>query len=270
MKSKSRNKRRPTAAERAVVRARTRLEHESEPTFKSDSEVVQWGGELYWAVDLTSGGAPIGLQLSEIREMEVQESDLGWARAKRVLDRVFYDVGKVDIGRVVKVGQGLSYHVFAAKVELEDDPDGLSGDYAVLLPLGTYVNQEARVASRARVLRERTICRHVAARMSRIRVPEFRAMISMPEGDALVRRFLRGMPLDLRAGRQHGVTPWEIVTRVAAEIHAIDVGPIAQRGDFPTRRAHALSNSSNWRAFPNLSTFTIGRSIIYLPRNLPF
>jgi aminoglycoside phosphotransferase len=247
MKSKSRTKRRPNAP----VRAQTKLELESEPSFRRDPEVVEWGGELYWAVDCTSGGAPIGLRLTELREMEARSSNQGWARAKRVLDCVFNEFGEVDIGRVVKVGQGFSYEVFAATVELQNDPDGCSGNYAVLLPIGTEARmQEARLVLRERVLRERAICRHVAAQTTSIRVPDFRAIIPMSEGNAIVRPFLRGIPLDLRAGRHHSVRPWEIVAQAAATIHAIDVASIGEIRGFATRRAHALSELEQLEGLP--------------------
>ncbi len=248
MKSTRRNGRPFRAA-----RGQTRLEIESEPSFTNHSEVVEWGGELYWAVDYTSGGAPLGLRLSELREMEAQSSNQAWARAKRVLDCVFEEFGTVDIGRVVKVGQGLSHQVFAANVELQNDPDALSGNYAVLLPMGTNTpTQEARLASRARLLQQRAICRQVAAHSTSIRVPDLRAMIPLPEGDAIVRPFIRGIPLDLRAGRQPGVKPWEIVARVAASIHAIPAESIAEIRGFPTRRAHALSELEQLEGLPEL------------------
>lgn len=57
---------------------------------------------------------------------------------------------------------------------------------------------------------------------------------------ALVRRFLPGVELDLRAGRQPSIRPWEIVGQLAAAVHALDTGSFA--GFLPgheTRRAHA-------------------------------
>jgi hypothetical protein len=242
----------PQKRRSAAARVQTKLEVESEPSIRNHSEVIEWGGELYWAVDYTSGGAPIGLRLSELREMEAQSSNQGWARAKRVLDCVFNEYGEVDIGRVVKVGQGLSHQVFAANVELQNDPEALSGAYAVLLPIGTNTTtKEERLALRARLLQQRAICRQVAAQTTSIRVPDLRAIIPMPEGDAIVRPFFRGIPLDLRVGRQPGVKrPWEIIAQVAATIHAIDVNSIADPRGFPTRRAHALSEVEQLEGLP--------------------
>lgn len=247
MKSKSRNQRQRSA----TALANTKLERESEPSFKDHSEVVEWGGELYWAVDYTSGGAPIGLRLSEFREMELRDSNAGWARAKRVFDCVFNEFGEVDIGRVVKMGQGLSNHAFAASVELKPDPNGVSGDYAVLLPINTQATPtEKRLSSRAKLLQERAICRHIASQTSKIHVPDIRAIIPLPEGDAVVRPFIRGVSLDLRAGRQPGVRSWEIVAKVAATIHAVDMQSMAELPGFPTRRAHALAELEQLEGLP--------------------
>jgi aminoglycoside phosphotransferase (APT) family kinase protein len=68
------------------------------------------------------------------------------------------------------------------------------------------------------------------------RVPEVLAAWETAEGEpVLVERFVAGVPLDLRAGRQP-VEPWDIVGRIAAAIHAV---PSAIPGP-ATRRAHAL------------------------------
>ncbi len=96
----------------------------SEPSYEDDPDVVEHGGQLIWAVDFTSGGAPIGLTVEEMRESEARTSDAGWARAKRVLESVFARHGEVEIGRVRKVGEGLSHEVFAAHVELHRDAAG--------------------------------------------------------------------------------------------------------------------------------------------------
>jgi Phosphotransferase enzyme family len=206
--------------------AQRQFELESEPSFKDDSEVIEWGGELYWAVDYTSSGAPIGLRLSELREMEARESNAGWARAKRVLDCVFNECGEVEIGRVVKVGQGLSHQVFAANVELQNDPNALSGDYAVRLPLGTNATtQEARLVLRERVLHERTICKH-------------RAVDHLPpdEPSVLIHGDLLGQNILLSPDEHPAVIDWEyamlgdpafdlaIVTRASKKPFAIDRG----------------------------------------------
>lgn len=62
---------------------------------------------------------------------------------------------------------------------------------------------------------------------------------------ALVRHCVQGIPLDLRAGRQHAVRPREIVAEIAAAVHGV---PGADVGDvtigFESRRDHALDQLS--------------------------
>ena len=54
------------------------------------------------------------------RHSEREASGAGWARAKHILREVIgRELGTVrDIGRVVKIGDGLSRDIFAADVEL--------------------------------------------------------------------------------------------------------------------------------------------------------
>ncbi|MGK3982615.1 phosphotransferase [Sorangium sp. So ce136] len=146
-----------------------------------------------------------------------------------------------------RVGHGLSSEVYAAHIELVPDPEGRSGAYVALLPV-------AGSASRALASwqREGALLERVAARTSAIRVPTLTAIVSIGGGNVVVRPYLDGIPLDLRAGRQPGVAPWEVVARVAATVHAIDVDDIPGLGGHATRRAHALSEISVLHGIPEL------------------
>lgn len=208
---------------------------------------MEWGGQLIWAADFTAGGAPIGLTVEELREMEASESRTGWARAKRVLESVFARYGTVEIGRVRKVGEGLSHKVFAAYVEVRPDAGGRSGAYAVYLP-----SRWADPKRRADPLREIQLLDRVAAETQAIRVPDVTAVVSTDGGDVVVRRYLEGIPLDLRAGRQPGVRPWEIVGQVAATIHGIDVTGVSELAGYPTWREHALAEIAALGDIPEL------------------
>ncbi|WP_433936419.1 phosphotransferase family protein [Sorangium cellulosum] len=160
----------------------------------------------------------------------------GWARAKRALEAAFSGLGRPRIDRVVKVGHGLSNEVYAAHVELVPDPDGRSGAYAACVPARGSVPR-----TRASWQREGTLLERVAARTRAVRVPTLMAIVPVEGVDVAVRSYLEGVPLDFRAGRQPGVAPWEVVARVAAAVHAVDVGDIPDLGGHATRRAHALS-----------------------------
>jgi aminoglycoside phosphotransferase (APT) family kinase protein len=168
--------------------------------------------------------------------MAAMRRDPGWALARRMLEAVFAKYGRVSVGRVRKVGQGLSREVFAAFVEIEPDPEGRSGAYAVFLP--------ARHADRERpadLEREAARLERIAAVTKAIRVPQVTAILPMEGGNAVVRPYLEGIPLDLRTGRQPTVRPWEVVAEIAATIHGIDVAGLPDLPGHATRREHAIA-----------------------------
>ena len=186
-------------------------------------EWVEWGGELIWAVDFTAGGAPIGLTERQFRQIDAQsEAGAGWARAKALLAWAFgacYSPGTdVQVGRVTKVGDGMSREVFAARVDLSPDPNHLSGVWAVLLPGNQTTAEDC-----CRWVREVWTLGQLARLQLPFRVPA--ALGAFPEGDhpVAIRQFIEGVPVDLRAGRMRNVRPAELVGQLSAAIHAVDV-----------------------------------------------
>jgi len=212
---------------------------DDEPTL-SGEEWVEYGGELIWAVDFTPGGAPIGLTLREFRQINAQtEHRAGWARAKALLAWAFEACSSpgadVEVGRVRKVGEGLSRRVYAAHVDLSPDPDNLTGTWAVLLPDRRATQEDCR-----RWVREVAVLGQLAREQLPFRVPD--TLGAFPDGDrpAIIRRFIDGVPVDLRAGRMQSIRPAELVGRIAAAIHAIDVTAWPRRPPgAATRSAHA-------------------------------
>lgn len=218
--------------------------------YLEDEEWVEWGDELIWAVDFTPGGAPIGLTERQFRQIDAQrEAGAGWARAKALLAWAFGACSSpgahVDVGRVRKIGDGLSRKVYAAHVDLSPDPDHLSDVWAVLLPDRRTTPDDCR-----RWVREVWTLGQLARMQLPFRVPA--ALGAFPEGDhpAAIRRFIEGIPVDLRAGRMRSVRPAELVGRIAAAIHAVDVSDWPHRpSGGATRRAHA---EEMLRAFDDL------------------
>jgi aminoglycoside phosphotransferase (APT) family kinase protein len=150
--------------------------------------------------------------------------------AKDVLIRVFGP--DADVGRVTKIGEGLSNDVFAAHVECPPPHEQDSGPYTVSLP-GRYADAPARP-----VRPSHPVLARVASQAGTIRVPKTIQVVPLDSGTAIVRSYLEGVPLDLRAGRQPSVKPHEVVAQVAAAIHAVNVEGVELRG-YPSRRAHA-------------------------------
>jgi aminoglycoside phosphotransferase (APT) family kinase protein len=218
-----------------------------EPTFDDCEEVVECGGELWWAVDFTEAGFPIGLRLSELADMEERDARtrrIGWAVAKGVLRHAFGP--DANVGRVTKVGGGLSNDVFAAYVECPPPNEQDSGSYTVSLP-GRYADAPA-----PSVPRLQPVLARVASQARSIRVPKAVQVVPLDSGTAIVRPFLEGVPLELRAGRQPSVKPHEVVAQVAAAIHAVDVEGIELRG-YRSRRAHAQAEIEDAFGAPELA-----------------
>lgn len=148
-------------------------------------------------------------------------------------DVVGRDVGAVrDIGPVRKISDGLSREIFGAEVEFAD---GRTEAYVVALP-----SADADPELRARTLRERALLARLRNYSFPFRLPEVIGV--SPEGEhvALVRAYAYGVALDLRAGRQPAVQPWQVVGEIAASIHAVPGEAVADVVDgTATRNAHA-------------------------------
>lgn len=228
-----------------MKKTRSRSDDEDEPELP-DGEWYDYGDDSIWVVGHTSGGFPYGPRRSDmLRSLEREAPRAGWARAKALLGAALArrsPESAVEIGRVTRAGQGLSRDAFVAFVELVPDRDALSGPYAVLLPRWDAIEGvDARTRREANLL----------SRLARLDLP-FRVPIvlaTLPDGGrlALVRTWLEGIPLELRAGRQQRVRPWEVVGQLAATVHSLDLGPFADilPGD-DTRRAHAETRLLAW------------------------
>lgn len=211
---------------------------QDEPSFELEEDEVAWcGDEQIYVVGYTPGGLPFGTPVAALRRQAERDAHAaGWVRAKHVLrDLLECEVGAVsDIGRVQKIGEGLSRDIFAANVELEG---GRCEAYVVALP-----RRDAPAELDERTRRELRLLARLRARSFPFCIPEMVGAFADGDRLALVRRFCRGVALDLRAGRQGLVRPWEIVARIAAAIHDVpgagveDVVPGAA-----TRREHALA-----------------------------
>jgi hypothetical protein len=85
----------------------------------------------------TAGGAPFGLTYDEWRSAQrTREGRPGWARTRSILEEAARLSGgrDADVGRLVKIGGGMSHEVFGAALTLRVDPENITGPYVVLLP----------------------------------------------------------------------------------------------------------------------------------------
>lgn len=223
-------------------RHKGRTLHEADEPAPEGEEWVEFGGELIWVAGWTAGGAPYGLTLDEWRrEMRSEPCGPGWASARDVLKTL---VGlqspsgaQIELGRVTRIGAGLFRDAYAATAEVSPDPNALSGSWVVLLPRSNADGDELCVQSS----RELRVLAALQGCQLPFRVPRPLGALPGPHGTSLVREFVPGVPLDLRAGHQPSLRPWEIVATIAAGVHAIDTSAVAEcfRERPATRRDHA-------------------------------
>lgn len=205
------------------------------------SDWVEWGGECVWAAGFTEGGAPFGLSVEAFRAMNATDQrGAGWVRAKAVLERALERwagaAARVHVGWITKVGDGLSREVFAAEVEISRAGSTQSGAYAALLP-----TRAADADLDRRATAELGLLVQLGAIDLPFQVPAGVGVVPDTGRLALVREFIRGVPLDPRAGRQGGIRPWQVIGEIAAAIHSIDATRVsAVLGGVPaSRREHA-------------------------------
>ncbi len=188
------------------------------------------------------------------------------ARARDVIHRAIRErVGeesKIRIGWVRRTGSGRSRDIFAVQIDLDPDPDELSGVYVVLIP--RYGPDEALVR---RTRWEAEVLVHLARQDLPFRVPIVLGALSDGEEYVLIRGYLDGVPLDMRIGRQEGIRPWEIVGRVAAAIHRIDATSLsAGAPGWPDRIGHAREKLSS---FEGLSGPEVMDALAWTRSHLP-
>ncbi len=252
MGRKSRKKRHPIPNARRQLKKASRVEIEPQP---EGEEWVEWGGELIWAVGFKEGGTPYGLTVDQFREGNARDGEArgaDWARAKRLLRDAFVRrVGRTatfEIGWVKFLGDGLCRKAFIAEVSLHPDPEDLSDNYVVLLP-----RPDAERAFDERAWSEARLLTRLASLDLPLRVPKILGLLSDGGRPAIIETAVHGVPLDLRAGRQFGLRPWEIVAQVAATVHTLNGASLSPEWKVPgfgTRRDHALASLSIFEGRP--------------------
>lgn len=114
---------------------------------------VAWGDELVMPFGFTEGGVPYGVTMEEhyeYTEVDARRRHEKRLRAKDAIRAIFVsdspDSTVPDVGRVRRMGKGLSREVFAGWVDFPLEPHR-SGTYAALLPSS---DADSRLVERTR------------------------------------------------------------------------------------------------------------------------
>jgi len=231
---------------------------------------VEWGGEPMLAVGFTAGGAPYGSTIGEFRRAgEEMDRRKGWAIAKRALVKAARrpggEWGEPEVGRVTKIGEGLSRDVFAASVD--PPPEGAQPEEPVVL---AALVPRRPGGSPQPVRREARLLRGLERVALPFRVPRFARVVETERGAVLVLECLAGIPADLRAGRTTSIRPWELVAEVAAGVHAVELAPLAAGlGGWPTRRAHGQARLGELAWAEAASQPMVRAALAWLCEHLP-
>lgn len=251
----------------AVARKKTRSKTADDDDFDGPTDCwVSYGGEMLWALGYTPNGVPYGLSEDEMREVEAQV-DLdhlrrqrgrgfarSWGDAKDALSYTFRALSspttKVFVGPLTSLGRGLTRRQFAGAVKLTPDRASLSDTYVVGLPLQAAAELEGRLAAEASVLD--LLVQHAVP----FRVPR-PICAPVPHQTATIRTFVPGVELDLRAGRQSGVRPWQIVGELAAAVHQVPLQSLHGRVPTFTSREdfarHQVTSLNRGRHHPDVA-----------------
>lgn len=166
----------------------------------------------------------------------------GWRDARRVLlealrgGREPGDAPGEVVGRVRRLGDGLSYRAFVAECAPAGPASGETLTLGARLPQPDAPGDPTEAADR-----EVRLVGRLAELDLPIRIPRIVATVPVPGGTAIVQEMLEGLPLEMRAGRSR-LAPWEAVAEVAVAVHAIEPERVADAvPGFPTRRDHARS-----------------------------
>jgi aminoglycoside phosphotransferase (APT) family kinase protein len=164
----------------------------------------------------------------------------GRARARAALYRAarerFGSDARVEVSKVSRIGQGPECDAFVAEVRVmigREDPAALRLVAEVPRP---DADQEVDVRAR----REPAVVSRLASMRLPFRTPSWALTVTEGGRAVLVRDLVAGFPIKLRVDWNPSFNPWQIVGRLAAEVHAVEITTLSTVLPlYPTRRAHA-------------------------------
>ena len=165
----------------------------------------------------------------------------GWKIARTALNYILhYSCGKnvrYHIDWVKKVGEGLSKEVYRADVTVFQQEE-----QQLVLAVSLLLHDADEDASSGMVHEFHVLDRLNQAESS-FSVPEPVGILWHKGTLVSVRTFACGLPLELRTSKTHHGRPWEVIAKLAAEIHRFPRYALPlSRNDYSTRQDHALAS----------------------------
>lgn len=169
-----------------------------------------------------------------------KDTEPSWVQARIALHQAFEATTehgtRVEVEFATRLGSGLTRELLVANVTLSPDPERRSGTWAAFVP-----RAESGPEIAGQVAQEVKLLRWLATRPLPFRVPRVLDALPGSYGPILVREFVSGIMLDLRAERPGAPEPWKTVAGIAAALHRLPASEAGFLDGFPTRRAHALA-----------------------------
>ncbi|MGD9158697.1 MAG: phosphotransferase [Desulfobacteraceae bacterium] len=205
-------------------------------------------------------------KLSSPARLDVVLNGAGWAIARSALNIMlpfYYQDGiKYQIEWVTKIGEGLSREVYRADVTTINDGEENHDLIAVSLILN-----DADIDVWSRLIKEQYILKSIYNKTGCFSVPKPTGILWKDGSLFSFTSFIRGFPLEFKTAKSLNKKPWEIVAKIAAEVHGFPVKNLPENlKQYKTREDHAISEINN---FNKLNVSEIQDALSWVSENLP-
>jgi aminoglycoside phosphotransferase len=169
---------------------------------------------------------------------------------------------KYKIDWVTKIGEGLSKEVYRADATLFEGKEEKHESFAI-----SQLSYDAELEAGSRMIREQFILDSFNKKPASLSIPEPVGIIWHRGKLTAVTSFVYGIALELRASRSQVERPWEIIGKVAAEIHRLPIEDLpASLERYATRKEQAQSWANKFRKF---DIPEIRGAVQWISENLP-
>jgi aminoglycoside phosphotransferase len=182
-------------------------------------------------------------------DLSIETRGAEWPVARSALDFILECIygksAKFKIDWVTKIGGGLSKTVYRADVTIFEGKGKKYDSFAI-----SQLAYDADPDAGSRLLREQFILDVISRETTYFSIPEPVGMVWYDGNLIAATSFVAGMPVDLRASQSHLNRPWEIVGKIAAEVHKLPIHDLPKTIErYSTRREQTVNTVNNFRKF---------------------